>query len=49
MNRIVRLETEYGCLTSGNVGATDLVGFILNWIFDNHSQLERIRHKHDRV
>jgi proteasome accessory factor A len=36
MNRIVRLETEYGCLTSDNVGPTDIVGFIRNWIFDNH-------------
>jgi proteasome accessory factor A len=36
MNRIVGLETEYGCLTSENAGPPGIVGRIRNWVFDKH-------------
>ena len=34
MNRIVGLETEYGCLTSDPSGPPSAVGRVRNWIFD---------------
>lgn len=34
MNRIVGLETEYGCLTSDPAGPPAVVGRVRNWIFD---------------
>lgn len=36
MNRIVGLETEYGCLTSDPAGPPSAVGRVRNWIFDKH-------------
>lgn len=36
MNRIVGLETEYGCLTSDPVGPPSAVGRVRNWIFEKH-------------
>jgi proteasome accessory factor A len=36
MNRIVGLETEYGCLTNENAGPPGIVGRIRNWIFDKN-------------
>lgn len=34
MNRIVGLETEYGCLTSDPAGPASAVGRVRNWIFE---------------
>jgi proteasome accessory factor A len=34
MNRIVGLETEYGCLTNDPSGPPSAVGRVRNWIFD---------------
>ena len=34
MNRIVGLETEYGCLTTDPSGPPSAVGRVRNWIFD---------------
>ncbi|MCL5098900.1 MAG: proteasome accessory factor PafA2 family protein [Candidatus Omnitrophica bacterium] len=34
MNRIVGLETEYGCLTSDPAGPPGIVGRVRNWIFE---------------
>jgi proteasome accessory factor A len=34
MNRVVGLETEYGCLASDPAGPTGVVGRVRNWIFD---------------
>ncbi len=34
MNRIVGLETEYGCLTSDPSGPASAVGRVRNWIFE---------------
>lgn len=34
MNRIVGLETEYGCLTNDPAGPPSVVGRVRNWIFD---------------
>ena len=34
MNRIVGLETEYGCLTSDPAGPSTVVGRVRNWIFE---------------
>jgi len=34
MNRIVGLETEYGCLTSDLAGPPAVIGRVRNWIFD---------------
>jgi proteasome accessory factor A len=36
MNRIVGLETEYGCLTSDPSGPPGAVGRVRNWIFDKN-------------
>ena len=36
MNRIVGLETEYGCLTNDATGSPGVVGRVRNWIFDKH-------------
>ncbi|MBI3414215.1 MAG: proteasome accessory factor PafA2 family protein [Verrucomicrobia bacterium] len=36
MNRIVGLETEYGCLVNDPVGPPSAVGRVRNWIFDKH-------------
>ena len=36
MNRIVGLETEYGCLTSDPSGPPSAVGRVRNWVFDKH-------------
>jgi hypothetical protein len=36
MNRIVGLETEYGCLTNESSGPPSAVGRVRNWIFDKH-------------
>lgn len=36
MNRIVGLETEYGCLTSDPTGPPSAVGRVRNWIFDKN-------------
>jgi proteasome accessory factor A len=36
MNRIVGLETEYGCLTNDPSGPPSAVGRVRNWIFDKH-------------
>jgi proteasome accessory factor A len=36
MNRIVGLETEYGCLTSDSAGPPSVVGRVRNWIFDKN-------------
>jgi proteasome accessory factor A len=36
MNRIVGLETEYGCLTNDPAGPPSAVGRVRNWIFDKH-------------
>jgi proteasome accessory factor A len=36
MNRIVGLETEYGCLTSDPSGPTPVVGRVRNWVFDKN-------------
>lgn len=35
MNRVVGLETEYGCLTSDPSGPPNAVGRVRNWIFEN--------------
>lgn len=34
MNRVVGLETEYGCLTNDPTGPSSAVGRVRNWIFD---------------
>ena len=34
MNRVVGLETEYGCLTNDPSGPPSAVGRVRNWIFD---------------
>lgn len=34
MNRVVGLETEYGCLTNDPSGPSGAVGRVRNWIFD---------------
>ena len=36
MNRIVGLETEYGCLTSDPAGPASAVGRVRNWIFERN-------------
>jgi len=36
MNRIVGLETEYGCLTADPGGPPSAVGRVRNWVFDKH-------------
>jgi proteasome accessory factor A len=36
MNRIVGLETEYGCLSNDAAGPPSAVGRVRNWIFDKH-------------
>ncbi len=36
MNRIVGLETEYGCLTADPSGPPSAVGRVRNWIFDKN-------------
>jgi proteasome accessory factor A len=36
MNRIVGLETEYGCLTSDPSGPPSAVGRVRNWIFEKN-------------
>ena len=36
MNRIVGLETEYGCLTNDAAGPPSAVGRVRNWVFDKH-------------
>jgi len=36
MNRIVGLETEYGCLTADPSGPPSVVGRVRNWVFDKH-------------
>src|SRR5438552_14685506 len=36
MNRIVGLETEYGCWVNDPVGPPSAVGRVRNWIFDKH-------------
>ncbi|MBM3823519.1 MAG: peptidase [Verrucomicrobia bacterium] len=36
MNRIVGLETEYGCLTTDPAGSPPVVARTRNWIFENH-------------
>ena len=35
MNRIVGIETEYGCLTTDQTGPPTAVGRVRNWIFEN--------------
>ena len=36
MNRIVGLETEYGCLAAHDLGPLTAVGKVRNWIFHQH-------------
>jgi len=36
MNRIVGLETEYGCLTADLAGPPGAIGRVRNWVFDKH-------------
>lgn len=36
MNRIVGLETEYGCLTNDPSGPPSAVGRVRNWIFEKN-------------
>ena len=36
MNRVVGLETEYGCLTNDQFGPPGVVGRVRNWIFERH-------------
>jgi proteasome accessory factor A len=36
MNRIVGLETEYGCLAQDPLGPTHTVARVRNWIFEKH-------------
>jgi len=36
MNRIVGLETEYGCLTSEQFGPPSVVSRVRNWLFEKH-------------
>ncbi len=35
MNRIVGLETEYGCLSEDPAGPAGTVGLVRNWLFEN--------------
>ncbi len=35
MNRVVGLETEYGCLTSDQFGPPNVVGRVRNWMFEH--------------
>jgi proteasome accessory factor A len=37
MNRIVGLETEYGCLTGEHAGPPGVIGRVRNWIFEKQS------------
>src|SRR5258708_4911609 len=46
MNRIVGLETEYGCLTTENAGPPGVIGRVRNWIFDK--QLYGLADLHQR-
>ncbi|PYK62187.1 MAG: peptidase, partial [Verrucomicrobia bacterium] len=36
MNRIVGLETEYGCLTNDPSGPPSAVGRVRNWVFEKN-------------
>ena len=36
MNRIVGLETEYGCLSSDPAGPAAAVTRVRNWLFEKH-------------
>jgi proteasome accessory factor A len=47
MNRIVGLETEYGCLTSDPAGPASAVGRVRNWIFER-SQAYGLPDMHQR-
>ncbi len=46
MNRIVGLETEYGCLTNETVGPPGVIGRVRNWIFEK--QLYGLADLHQR-
>src|ERR1041384_3650748 len=46
MNRIVGLETEYGCLTSEHAGPPGVIGRVRNWVFDK--QLYGLADLHQR-